>query len=93
MNQEEKNDIANLPEKYRPIGAWGYFGYSILFAIPVIGFIFLIIFACSGSNVNRRSYARSFFCALILIAVAIVIIIVVGGGALAGLLEQIGAGG
>lgn len=33
-----------LPEKYRPLGMWAYFGYTILFSIPLLGFIFLIIF-------------------------------------------------
>ena len=28
-----------LPSQYRPIGAWGYFGYSLLFSIPLVGFI------------------------------------------------------
>ncbi|MBR0081359.1 MAG: hypothetical protein IJP98_01315 [Clostridia bacterium] len=56
----------NLPEKYRPLSPWGYFGYTILFSIPVIGFIFLIIFSISGSNINRRNFARSYWCSLVL---------------------------
>lgn len=50
------------PEKYRPLSPWGYFGYSLLFCIPIIGWIFWIVFAFSGKNINRRNYARSFFC-------------------------------
>ena len=74
MKQHEKDEIKQLPSKYKPIGAWGYFGLNILFAIPVVGLICLIIFACSGSNINRRSYARSFFCGLILAVILIGII-------------------
>ena len=52
-------------EQFRPISAWGYLGYLILFCIPVIGQIILIVFACSNKNINRRNYARSFLCALL----------------------------
>ena len=51
----------NIPNEYKPISAWGYFGYNILFSIPIIGFIFLIVFSFDSSNINRRNYARSFF--------------------------------
>lgn len=80
MNRYEKQEIANLPDKYRPIGAWGYFGLTILFSIPIIGFICLLIFAFSGSNINRRSFARSYFCGLIIVVIAVVALIVISGG-------------
>ena len=66
MKKRQQVEYDRLDPRYKPISAWGYLGYQILFAIPVIGFIFLIIFACSGSNFNRRSFARSYFCALLL---------------------------
>ncbi|MDE7454588.1 MAG: ABC transporter permease [Clostridia bacterium] len=95
MSSYEKQEIAQLPDKYRPLGAWGYFGYTLLFSIPVVGFICLIIFACSGSNINRRSFARSYFCGLILVAIVIGIIVIAGGGfaAIMEALGRIGAGG
>lgn len=34
----------NIPEEYRPISMWGYFGYSILFAIPIVGIVLIIVF-------------------------------------------------
>lgn len=37
MTQIELNEIAKIPDKYRPIGAWSYFFLTILFAIPLIG--------------------------------------------------------
>ena len=85
MKQYEKDEIKQLPNKYKPIGAWGYVGYNILFSIPVVGLICLIIFACSGSNINRRSYARSFFCVYILVAIVGIIFAVAGGTILASL--------
>lgn len=56
-----------IPEEYQPLSPWAYFGLSLLFSIPVVGFIFLIIFSCKKSNINRRNYALSHW-----IAVAIV---------------------
>lgn len=63
-----------LPEKYRPISSWGYVGYNILFAIPLIGFLLLIVFSLDNSNINRRNYARSSWCTLLLIIVIFAIV-------------------
>ncbi len=82
MNDIEKNEISRLPEKYRPLSAWAYWGLTILFSVPVVGFIFLIIFAFNGSNINRRSFARSYFCVLILAAIIIAVFCVTGYAAL-----------
>lgn len=47
---------------YTPLGAWSYFLYTLLFSIPIIGFIFAIVFAVGGTNrINLRNYARSYF--------------------------------
>ena len=66
----------NLPNEYRPLSAWAYFGYNILFAIPLVGFIMLIVFAFDSSNINRRNYARSFFCAYLIALILVVIVFV-----------------
>ncbi len=79
MNAVELNEIKQLPEKYRPMGAWSYFGYSILFSIPIVGLICLIVFALSSGNINRRSYARSFFCLYIIWGIIILILSATGG--------------
>ena len=76
----DKEEIEKLPSKYRPLGAWAYFGYSILFAIPLIGFIFLLIYSFNSSNINRRNYARSFFCVLALAVILFVVMVVLSGG-------------
>ena len=89
MNQIEKNEISSLPAKYRPLGAWSYLGYTILFAIPLIGTICLIVFALSGGNVNRRSFARSYFCVYIIIAVIILVVVFAGGSFVASLLGDL----
>lgn len=63
----------NIPAEYKPISMWGYFGYEILFSIPLIGFICLIIFAFASNNKNVKNFARSYFCMLILVIVLFVI--------------------
>ena len=85
------NNQVYIPPEYQPISMWGYFGYQILFAIPFIGFIFLIIFACGGKkNVNVKNFARSYFCVLIIwvVIIAIVLAIVAATGS-ASYLSQI----
>lgn len=64
-----------IPAQYKPIGAWGYFGLSILFSIPIVGLVFLIIFSFSNGNINRRNYARSFFCGMLVALIFIVILV------------------
>lgn len=66
-----------IPKEYKPIGAWGYVGWNFLFAIPIVGFILLIVFSFSNSNINRRNYARSFWCALLLAIVITVVLYII----------------
>ena len=68
----------NGPERFRPLSPWAYFGYSLLFSIPVIGLVCLIVFALNDTNINRRSFARSFFCALVIVLILAVVMGVLG---------------
>lgn len=77
LNEGEKT--VQIPEKYRPISAWGYFGYNLLFALPIAGFILLIVFSFDDSNINRRNYARSFFCGLLLVAIILLVVFCIMG--------------
>ncbi len=65
-----------VPDNMRLMGAWAYVGYSLLYAIPIVGFIFLIIHSCQSSHLNRRSYARSYWCWLIIAAAVFVVLLV-----------------
>lgn len=89
MNNTEQQEIANLPEKYKPLSAWAYLGYSILFSIPILGFIFLVVFSFSATNINRRSFARSYFCIYIVIGIVLLIAILAFGSSLTILFENI----
>lgn len=72
------NNVQNtVPAQYRPLGAWSYFGYSLLFSIPIVGFILLIVFSFSSSNINRRNFARSYFCALLVLGVIFLIMLII----------------
>ena len=57
--------------QYKPLSPWAYFGLQILFGIPIVGFIFLIVFSISKANINRRNFARSYWCVYILAAIII----------------------
>lgn len=67
----------DLPSQFRVLSPWAYFGLQILYGIPVVGFIFLLIHTFSSANLNRRSFARSYWCALILVAVVAIVVAVI----------------
>ena len=58
------------------MGPWGYIGWNILFSIPLVGFILLIVFSFDNSNLNLRNYARSYWCALLLVLILVILIVV-----------------
>lgn len=65
----------SLPEKYKPISMWGYLGYQLLFAIPVLGWIMLFIFAFGkDENINVRNFARSYFCFYIICGILFILV-------------------
>ena len=74
-----QSDTVVLPDEYKPISMWGYFGYEILFSIPIVGFIVLIVLSINGKNQNVKNFARSYFCFTII--VLILLVSVAGAGA------------
>ncbi len=68
--------VLQVPEDHKPISAWGYLGYTLLFCLPVIGLIFIAIYSFGGTkNINLRNYARSY--GIIWIASAIIALLYV----------------
>lgn len=68
----------DLPPELAPMGAWSYFGHSLLFSIPIAGTIILILFACGITrNINKRNYARSYFCGLAIVGVFILTMFII----------------
>ena len=74
------NNNNNIPSKYKPLSAWAYFGYQLLFAIPLVGFMLLLVFSFSDDNINRRNFARSYFCSLLIAVILIAFFIIFGFG-------------
>ncbi len=77
--------ILQVPEDHKPISAWGYLGYTLLFCIPVISIIFVLIYSFGGTkNINLRNYARSFgilwIASAIIAALFFVLVMVLFGG-------------
>ena len=68
--------VPQIPDNYKPVSAWGYVGYNILFCIPLVGLILLIVFSFSDKNINRRNYARSFWCMLLLSLIIAIIMVI-----------------
>ena len=77
--------VDDLPEHLRPLSPWSYFGLQILYIVPIIGFIFLIIFSFKKSNINRRNFTRSYWCGLIIagaiLAIILIFTLLLGAGA------------
>ena len=71
--QPVRQNTSEIAQQYRPLGPWAYLGLNILFAIPIIGFIFLLVFTFSDKNINRRNYARSYWCALLVVIIIAVV--------------------
>ncbi len=67
----------NIPSEYRVLSPWAYFGYNLLFAIPLVGFICAIIFALDSTNINRRNFARSYFCGLLVAVIFMVLMLII----------------
>lgn len=82
----------NIPSEYKPISMWGYFGYDILFSIPLIGFIVALVLAIGSKNKNVKNFAGSYFCVLILSVVVMVVCIAISlaTGAISSLEDIIG---
>ncbi|MFR5761978.1 MAG: hypothetical protein ACLUFI_10575 [Oscillospiraceae bacterium] len=57
-------ELQHLPEAYRPLSPWTYFGLGVLYSLPLVGWIFLIVHAVGSQNLNRRNYARRLFLCL-----------------------------
>ena len=67
-----------IPESYRPLSAWAYFGLQLLYAVPLLGWVFLICHAIGSRNINKRNFARSFFCVYIVVIVLVIVLALMG---------------
>ncbi|MBR3318795.1 MAG: hypothetical protein IKG21_13350 [Atopobiaceae bacterium] len=71
-------DEYDVQSDYRPIGAWGYIGYNILFGLPIVGLILIVVFSFSNTNINRRNYARSYLIGVVFLLILTIVLAVTG---------------
>lgn len=64
-------------ENLKPISPLGYVGFEILYAIPVVGFICMLVFAFVAKNQNVKNFARAQFIALVLAIIFLLILCVI----------------
>ncbi len=75
---------AMLPAEFKPVSTGTYIGYSILFSLPIIGFIMLLVTAFSSEkSKSLRNYAKSILIMTLILLIP-TIIIMVFAGAMAG---------
>ncbi len=83
LNGTQQQIVSKNTALDAPLTVLDFFLMSLLSFVPIIGFIFLLIWAFSGNtNINRKNYARA---ALIWILVSIGLVIllsIIGGGIL-----------
>ena len=79
-NQQYNNQQVYTTDSNRLITPWGYIGYSLLFSIPIIGFIMALVFSFSSEYPCRRNYARSVLIGFV-IALVIGLIVYFAAGA------------
>ena len=83
LNDAQQQTVSKNPALDAPLTVLDFFLMSLLSFVPIIGFIFLLIWAFSGNtNINRKNYARA---ALIWILVSVglmILLTIIGGGIL-----------
>ena len=99
-NKRTKKSQANIPiltdedvkyTPYEPISTLGWIGYKILMAIPIVGFILLIVWACGGTRKKSlQNYARSYWVVALIVLILTIIAIVVYWIAVGNPFEKIG---
>ena len=82
---------SSLPDNLKPLSPWKYFLWTLLYTVPLIGFIFLIINSFTDKNVNLRNFTRSYWIAILFAIVISVVLIatVVSFGFSSGAFEEI----
>ena len=76
MNQYPANNAANSSFGNNDlITPWGYVGYSLLFAVPILGLIMMLVYGFGdGHSQNLKNYARgNLYIILIVIGIEIVV--------------------
>ena len=83
LNGTQQQTVSKNTALDAPLTVLDFFLMSLLSFVPIIGFIFLLIWAFSGNaNINRKNYARAELI-WILVSIGLVILLsIIGGGIL-----------
>lgn len=77
-----------LPHELKPVTAGEFFGYTLLFGIPLVGFIMLFVVAFGSSyKKSLRNYAKYYlilYLVMTIIMVVIMLLAIFAGGMFAG---------
>ena len=68
----------NGNNQHRLLSPWAYVGYGLLFTLPVIGWILAIVFALNDDNLNRRNFARGYWCMVLVVVILSIVGMVMG---------------
>ncbi len=69
--------VASLPREYKPLSIWQFFGFEVLFSIPIVGVIVSLIFALDASkNVCLTNFARARFLWIVLETILTMFVVV-----------------
>ena len=81
---EENQNVVNansIPEEYQPLTIGKFIGFQILFAIPCVGLILAIVFACGAvKNKNLVNWARAQLIILGVVIAIYVLLMILGIG-------------
>ena len=83
MEQENQNfyGVNNIPEEYQPLSMGKFLGFQLLFAIPCVGFILTIVFACGAiKNKNLINWARAQLILVSIVFIVYIVLLVFGVG-------------
>lgn len=74
--------INSVSEQNRPLSTWEYFGYLLLFSVPLLGLICMIIFATGADkNKNLTNLSRAYLLIIVIFLLISVLLIGCGAGA------------
>lgn len=68
--------------EYKPISAWGYLGYELLYLLPVVGWIIMIVMCFAPANRNVKNFARAHVLLYIILIVIVLVIAAIAGESL-----------
>lgn len=62
--------------KFKPLSPWAYLGYLLLYSVVPFGWIAAIVHATNNENINRRNFARGYWC-MVLVGVAVSVVLII----------------